>query len=58
MTNLIYKEENILHALNLINAMDIKGAENAERLLTAFAILKNPQEIKEEKEEETDGTDE
>lgn len=58
MSNLIYAEENILRALNLLNSMEVKGAENAERLLTAFAILKNPQEIKEEKEEETDGTDE
>lgn len=58
MKTVTYKEEMVVRALNLLNGVETKGVENAQRLLTAFAILKNPQEIKEEKEEETDGTDE
>ena len=53
-----YKEEDILRALNMLNALEVKGIENANRLMTAFAIVQNPigEEYTEE-EEKTDGTD-
>ena len=53
-----YKEEDILRALNMLNALEVKGIENANRLMTAFAIVQNPigEEFTEE-EEKTDGTD-
>lgn len=53
-----YKEEDILRALNLLNALEVKGIENANRLMTAFAIIQNPTgEEYAEEEEKTDGTD-
>lgn len=53
-----YKEEDILRALNMLNALEVKGIENANRLMTAFGIIQNPtgEEYMEE-EEKTDGTD-
>lgn len=53
-----YKEEDILRALNMLNALEVKGIENANRLMTAFAIIQNPTgEEYAEEEEKTDGTD-
>lgn len=53
-----YKEEDILRALNMLNALEVKGIENANRLMTAFAIVQNPTgEEYTEEEEKTDGTD-
>lgn len=53
-----YKEEDVLKALNMLNALEVKGIENANRLMTAFAIIQNPTgEEYAEEEEKTDGTD-
>lgn len=53
-----YKEEDILKALNMLNAIEVKGVENINRLMTAFAIIQNPTgEEYTEEEEKTDGTD-
>ena len=56
MKMVMYREEQILKALSLLNSIDVKGMENCQRLLKAFEIIQNPARTEEGKEEE-DGTE-